>query len=154
MRVDAKFRRKLPHLDKDHEEDRDEGELEKDEAHEDLGVRPAKILLAVVMQREAHLTNYAVVADLEPESLRDAEKDELPKPAATVDENDRREEEDEKRIARHQRCGGDENPEESAPRIAHQHLRGLGVVPEIPAKRARDDHDDDCPARGLGVDRN
>ena len=49
LRAHAKFRRKLPHLDKDHEEDRDEGELQQDEAHKNLGVRPAEVLLAVVM---------------------------------------------------------------------------------------------------------
>ena len=144
----------LPHLEEDEEKDRHYRELEDDEAHEDLRVRPAEVLLAVVVQREAHLANHAVVANLEPEPLRHAEKDELPEPAAAVDEDNRRKEEDEERIARHHRRSRDEDAEEAAPRVAHQYLRRLGVVPEVARERTRNDHHHDRPARGLGVDGN
>ena len=127
--------------------------MKKDESHKHLSVAPAEIFLAVVVKRETDFTDRRVLSDIHADFFGDSQKNELREPAASIDENNRRKRENQKRITRDENSRGDENSEESAPCVAHQNFRRLRVEPQIPAEGPGDDHDHDRPRRGHRVAR-
>ena len=56
---------KSAHLDDDEQQKRHNHELQKREAHQHLSVRPAEILLAVVVERKADPADGRILSDIE-----------------------------------------------------------------------------------------